>query len=73
MLHTAKTQPATFFAVCARLIGPEVKVTVERSLPGNYRHPIGPTCVSFYRPSSKPCLMLPIGRQARYSGSPCVP
>src|SRR6478752_10329923 len=58
MLHTAKTQPATFFAVCARLIGPEVKVTVERSLPGNYRHPIGPTCVSFYRPSSKPCLML---------------
>jgi hypothetical protein len=35
MLHTAKTQPATFFAVCARLIGPEVKVTIEQSLPGN--------------------------------------
>ena len=35
MLHTAKTQPATFFAVCARLIGPEVKVTIEQQLPGN--------------------------------------
>ena len=35
MLHTAKTQPATFFAVCARLIGPEVKITLEQSLPGN--------------------------------------
>ena len=35
MIHTAKTQPATFFAVCARLIGPEVKVTIEQSLPGN--------------------------------------
>jgi hypothetical protein len=35
MLYTAKTQPATFFAVCSRLIGPEVKVTIEQSLPGN--------------------------------------
>ncbi len=35
MVHTAKTQPATFFAVCARLIGPEVKITLEQSLPGN--------------------------------------
>jgi hypothetical protein len=35
MVHTAKTQPATFFTVCARLIGPEVKVTIEQSLPGN--------------------------------------
>jgi hypothetical protein len=35
MLDTAKTQPATFFAVCARLIGPEVKLTIEQSLPGN--------------------------------------
>ena len=35
MLHTAKTQPATFFAVCARLIGPEVKLTIEQTLPGN--------------------------------------
>ncbi len=26
---------ATFFAVCARLIGPEVKLTIEQSLPGN--------------------------------------
>ena len=31
MVHTAKTQPATFFAVCARLIGPEVKLTIEQS------------------------------------------
>ncbi len=35
MLHTAKTQPVTLFAVCARLIGPEVKITLEQSLPGN--------------------------------------
>jgi hypothetical protein len=35
MLHTAETQPATFFAACARLIGPEVKLTIEQSLPGN--------------------------------------
>ena len=35
MLHTAETQPATFFAVCARLIGPEVKLTIEQQLPGN--------------------------------------
>jgi hypothetical protein len=32
---TADNQPSTFFAVCARLIGPEVKITLERSLPGN--------------------------------------
>ena len=35
MLHTAKTNPTVFFATCARLIGPEVKVTIEQSLPGN--------------------------------------
>jgi hypothetical protein len=29
MLHTAKTNPAVFFATCARLIGPEVKLTIE--------------------------------------------
>ena len=29
--HTAKTQPAVFFATCARLIGPEVKLTIEQS------------------------------------------
>jgi hypothetical protein len=27
--------PAVFFATCARLIGPEVKLTIEQSLPGN--------------------------------------
>src|ERR1700722_14906188 len=32
--HTAKTQPAVFFATCARLIGPEVKITIEQSQPG---------------------------------------
>jgi hypothetical protein len=35
MLKTAKTNPVTFFAVCARLIGPEVKITLEQSLSGN--------------------------------------
>ncbi len=35
MLKTAKINPVTFFAVCARLIGPEVKLTIEQSLPGN--------------------------------------
>jgi hypothetical protein len=35
MEWTADIQPATFFAVCARLIGPEVKLTIEQSLPGN--------------------------------------
>jgi hypothetical protein len=35
IVHTAKTQPAVFFATCARLIGPEVKLTIEQSLPGN--------------------------------------
>ena len=35
MLHTAKTQPTTFFAVCARLIPNDVRVTVEPQLPGN--------------------------------------
>ena len=34
MIHTAKTQPAVFFATCARLIGPEVKLTIEQSQPG---------------------------------------
>ena len=33
MLHTAK--PTVFFATCARLIGPEVKLTIEQTLPGN--------------------------------------
>ena len=35
MEWTADNQPAMFFAVCARLIGPEVKLTIEQSLPGN--------------------------------------
>jgi hypothetical protein len=34
IVHTAKTQPAVFFATCARLIGPEVKLTIEQSQPG---------------------------------------
>src|SRR6516225_11097380 len=33
MLKTAKTNPTIFFATCARLIGPEVKLTIEQSLP----------------------------------------
>jgi hypothetical protein len=27
--------PTVFFATCARLIGPEVKLTIEQSLPGS--------------------------------------
>jgi hypothetical protein len=34
MLHTAKTQPATFFAVCARLIPSDVKLTVGQTYGG---------------------------------------
>ena len=34
MLHTAKTQPATFFAVGARLIPSDVKLTVEQTYAG---------------------------------------
>ena len=35
MLYTAEKQPTVFFATCARLIGPEVKLTIEQQLPGN--------------------------------------
>ena len=35
MLKTAKTNPTVFFATCARLIGPEVKLTIEQTLPGD--------------------------------------
>jgi hypothetical protein len=35
MEWTADNQPSTFFSVCARLIGPEVKLTIEQTLPGN--------------------------------------
>ena len=37
MEKTAIDQPGVFFATCARLIGPEVKLTIEQSLPGNLR------------------------------------
>src|SRR5262245_21831259 len=35
ILYTAEKHPAVFFATCARLIGPEVKLTIEQQLPGN--------------------------------------
>src|SRR5262252_3276745 len=35
MLYTAEKQPAVFFATCARLIGPEVKLTIEQQQQGN--------------------------------------
>ena len=35
MIKTAQDNPGIFFATCARLIGPEVKLTIEQSLPGN--------------------------------------
>ena len=34
MLKTAKDQPSVFFAICARLIGPEVKLTIEQGHAG---------------------------------------
>src|SRR5262245_8577028 len=34
MLYTAEKQPAVFFATCARLIGPEVKLTIEQNYAG---------------------------------------
>jgi hypothetical protein len=34
MLITAKTAPSTFFAVCARLIPADVKLTVEQTFGG---------------------------------------
>ena len=37
MLYTAEKQPAVFFAICARLLPNDVRVTVEQSLPGNLR------------------------------------
>ena len=35
MISTAETNPAVFFATCARLIGPEVKLTIEQTPLGN--------------------------------------
>ena len=34
-VKTARTNPAVFFATCARLIPNDVRVTVEQQLPGN--------------------------------------
>ena len=34
MMHTATTQPEAFFSVCARLLGPEVKLSIEQQYPG---------------------------------------
>ena len=41
MIKTAQDNPAVFFATCARLIGPEVKLTIEQQLPGNLAWRIG--------------------------------
>jgi hypothetical protein len=35
MLHTAKTQPATFLGIAARLIFQQVQMDLQASLPGN--------------------------------------
>ena len=35
MVQTARTNPAVFFATCARLIPNDVRVTVQQQLPGN--------------------------------------
>ena len=39
MLKTAKSNPTVSFATCARLIGPEVKLTIEQSLPAGLLGP----------------------------------
>ena len=46
MLYTAEKQPGVFFATCARLIGPEVKLTIQQSLPGNLSPSTGQICDS---------------------------
>ena len=48
MLHTAKTQPTTFFAVCARLIPSDVKLTVEQTYSG-----LDPADYAISEPSKK--------------------
>ena len=35
MLHTAKTQPATFLGIAARLIPQQVQMDLQATLPGN--------------------------------------
>ena len=35
MVKTARTNPAVFFATCARLIPNDVSVTIQQQLPGN--------------------------------------
>ena len=35
LVKTARTNPAVFFATCARLIPNDVRVTVQQQLPGN--------------------------------------
>ena len=35
MVKTARTNPAVFFATCARLIPNDVRVTIQQQLPGN--------------------------------------
>jgi hypothetical protein len=35
MLHTAKTQPATFLGIASRLIPQQVAIDLQASLPGN--------------------------------------
>jgi hypothetical protein len=39
MIKTAQDRRGIFFATCARLIGPEVKLTIEQTLPGNQAGP----------------------------------
>jgi hypothetical protein len=51
MVSTAQTNPTVFFATCARLIGPEVKLRIEQSLPGNLAMDEWPACIGTGRPS----------------------
>jgi hypothetical protein len=64
MISTAQTNPAVFFATCARLIGPEVKLTIEQSLPGNLSMEDWQIMKEVTPPFAKPFRMLPIGQPA---------
>ena len=60
MEKTAIDQPSVFFATCARLIGPEVKLTIEQTLPGNLSmedwQMMGRSSPPFAKPSRTPAL-----------------
>ena len=65
MEKTAIDQPGVFFATCARLIGPEVKLTIEQTLPGNLSPSDWADLRECYQRFSQRCRMPLIGPPAR--------